>query len=349
MSKKNNQNALSKPKQAKSARKGKRNNRQPSENPARMRDVSVPFDEYVADIDGSVAFATTAYRVNPGLAATFPWLSQQAVSWERYKFLELEAYYEPVVSAYATNGQSGKIIIGIDYDAGDSPPTDKRHAMDSHPVQSAMPYESMAIRANPKQLAASMNEHCIRSAALPLGRDVSTFDACVLNVSTEGCAASSVIGELHIRGRVVFYTQVYETMPTIPNLRVAQWNTGSTSTLTTSGTVDISEEIINLDHDGPTNSSGTITLPAGLWLVMAELTFSVSADAAVALSLYVDGVTPSLPCKSTVNVSSSDTGIATSLTRPVESDGTTTVEVHLVHAQNTSFTVDQNRLTCLLL
>jgi len=73
-------------------------------------------DEYIADIVGSTAFATTAYPVNPGQSNTFPWANKIASLYEKYDFERLEFYYRREVSEFATNGQAGKVMLSFDYD-----------------------------------------------------------------------------------------------------------------------------------------------------------------------------------------------------------------------------------------
>jgi len=56
------------------------------------KDTVIEGHELIATISGSTAFASTRYRINPGLAL-YPWLSERARGWEQYRFERLSYDY----------------------------------------------------------------------------------------------------------------------------------------------------------------------------------------------------------------------------------------------------------------
>jgi hypothetical protein len=160
------------------------------------------FDEYIADVNGSVAFGVTAFPVNPGLAVTFPWLSREAQLYEKYEVVQLQFYYKPEVSAFATNGQTGKIMLSFDYDAADLAPATKIQVEDSDPHSDGMPYETVTLNLDPAECNGSFRGKYIRPGAVPANNDIKTYDAGVAYVSTYGNANGTNIGELRVRGKI---------------------------------------------------------------------------------------------------------------------------------------------------
>lgn len=84
--------------------------------------VIVRHTEYLAPVTStgtSDAFGYVGYRINPGDAATFPWLSRQAMSYEKFKIHKLKFEYTPMCPT-----TSRGICVGyFEYDVLDPVPT----------------------------------------------------------------------------------------------------------------------------------------------------------------------------------------------------------------------------------
>jgi len=242
-------------------------------------------DEYIADINGSVAFATTAYPINPGQASTFPWGNKIASLYEKYDFQQLEFYYRREVSEFATNGQAGKVMLSCDYDASDGPPASKQQVLDTEPHIDAMPCaEQIVLRIDCTQMR-KQDSHYVRPGALPVNTDIKTYDAGNLYVSTYGCTNTTVIGELRVRYRVSLSVPVLEP-PSVASGApgsyfqiVSNPSTGDLTGVTTVARNLFSSAGLPLVIANGINASiastGLITLPAGVYLVDATC---VSAD-----------------------------------------------------------------------
>jgi len=225
-------------------------------------------DEYVADISGSVSFSTTAFAVNPGQSKIFPWLSKEALLFEKYKILRLEFYYRPQVSAYAANGQTGKVMLSFDFDASDAPPASKQPVEDTHPHSDGMPYEEVILTIDPKECSLQ-DSYFVRPGGLPGSSDIKTYDVGVLSVSTIGNNSTANIGELRVRYAIVLHDPVLENTVSAPlNYHLSQFQTTSSET---AGATSVPTQLLlgtsvtnglNL-----VNSSGTFTLPVGNYLV----------------------------------------------------------------------------------
>lgn len=92
---------------------------------ATAKSCRIRHRELMDIIDMSDTFEARAYRINPGVGATFPWLSGQAQGWEQYKFHSLQLRYLPTCSTT----EPGVVVMFVDYDPTDSAPTTVRDAM----------------------------------------------------------------------------------------------------------------------------------------------------------------------------------------------------------------------------
>jgi len=243
----------------------------------------VEEDEYIGDIAGSTGFATTAFPVNPGQASTFPWLSKQAAQWEKYRWEYLEFYYKPEVSAFANNGQAGKVILSMDYDAADAPPSSKQQAEDTDPHTDAMPYEDLLLVLDPRQMFEMADSKYVRPGGLPGGTDIKTYDSGNLSVSTIANTTTTLLGELHVRYAVIFEVPVLETSAggsVAANNQVAWFTSTAPEAGTTGVPLPLAVATSQANGIGAVNTGGIIVVPAGNYLV----DYFVTGDAATAVT-----------------------------------------------------------------
>jgi len=158
---------------------------------------NVTFDELVADINGSIAFTANKYAVQPGLASTFPKGAIKAALYSEWKMVDCEFYFKPEVSQYAAQGQTGKVIVAMDYNAGNPAPTTKQQVEIMH-VKDAMPYEIIRLRLDASCVNKADSKY-IRTGPIPVDEDIKTFDGGNLWVCTIGQVGAGLVGELHAR------------------------------------------------------------------------------------------------------------------------------------------------------
>jgi len=252
------------------------------------RTCTIVEDEYIADVDGTVTFSTTQYPINPGQGGTFPWLSKEAVLWEKYRFKALEFYYKPQVSAFATNGQSGKVMLSCDYDASDAPPTSKQMVEDTYPHEDAMPYNEVRLRLEPQEMYDSSDAKYVRPGGLPGSTDIKTYDCGNLYVSTDGNANTTVIGELRVRYAVEFDVPILETTAAAPtNNQVAFFQSTAPEALVTTTPKALALATASANGILAVNTAGSIVLPAGNYLVDGGCVFKDTSAESFDTVLYI--------------------------------------------------------------
>lgn len=132
-------------------------------------------------------------QINPGLQASFPWISSIAKNYESYRFNSLNFEYVPMVSATST----GKVMMFVDYDALDDPPTNDTTLLNSAGAVSTQVWSNVVLRSMPEQMNKAFKSKFIRTGSVPSGSDLKTYDAGMLYVATSGATANSVIGDIY--------------------------------------------------------------------------------------------------------------------------------------------------------
>jgi len=157
--------------------------------------------ELIASITGSVAFTVASQlALNPGIPATFPWLSLIAQAWEQYEFNSLRFRY---VTRTGTS-VPGSVMIVPDFDAADSAPADEATASSYEAAIEDAPWKNILCVLNKSSMNASRIRHFVRSAALAANLDIKTYDVGNLFVLTvDGTAVSW--GKLWVEYDVTFY------------------------------------------------------------------------------------------------------------------------------------------------
>lgn len=268
---------------------------------------TIEEDEYIGEVNGSVSFATTGYSINPGQSGTFPWGNKIAQLYERYDFNYLEFYICSEVSAFATQGQTGVVVLSCDYDSSDVAPTTKQQVEDTDPhTKPCLPSFQKPIRLilDCKEMRTSDAKY-VRPGSQPANTDIKTYDAGVLYVSTQGNQNTSNIGELHVRYRCTLKKPVLESPTSLQGAVVhfsgtvpTTANMFATAALQSGGSAALS---------GITLGSNAITWPSG---VAGNYLVSLSEQGATSVAA-ITSVSATLGC-TVLNLLTSTTRDATS-------------------------------------
>lgn len=92
---------------------------------APLNAVRIKKEEFLYEVLPTENWAVTKLAINPGVAATFPWLSGVAKNFEKYKIHSFTIKYKTGQSSIIP----GKVQFAPDFDATDPAPTSKREAL----------------------------------------------------------------------------------------------------------------------------------------------------------------------------------------------------------------------------
>lgn len=162
--------------------------------------IRVRHSEYLGQVASSVSFVNTSYPVNPGSITTFPWLSQLAKNFERWRPFGLifEFRSTSATAVSSTNTALGAVVVGSSYNVDDPPFASKRIAESTMFVSSTVPCNSML---HPVECARDMelvNSLMIRedNGSLPVGATRALYDLCITQLMTQGMQlAAADLGE----------------------------------------------------------------------------------------------------------------------------------------------------------
>jgi len=172
--------------------------------------------EYLRDITAATEFTNLQFDVNPGINATFPWLSQIATSFEQYKFrglvFEFKSMAADVVLSNAASTALGTVIMGTKYNVLELPFTNKFEMENWEFTSSCKPSCNMM---HPIECAASqtpVDMLYIRSTNATQGAmagDLRLYDLCNFNIAVQGMQNTgqdgTAIGELWATYEVELY------------------------------------------------------------------------------------------------------------------------------------------------
>lgn len=168
-------------------------------------DVHIAHREYIGQVatDG-VAFATQyTLPINPGMAQTFPWLSQFAASYEEYEFVGLVFEFIST-SSNALDSQNtalGSVMMATQYNANNPPFTSMQTMLQYDKVLSTKPSNSAihAVECAPRRTV--LPEMYVRTQDVP-GQDKRLYDLGVFQICTVGQQTGCEIGQLWVNYQV---------------------------------------------------------------------------------------------------------------------------------------------------
>lgn len=165
-----------------------------------MRDVYCPLTLNAFQI-------VDAISLNPGLGESFPSLSQIAMNYEEYEFIQLAVTFKSTIDqSLATNGQSGQIALTTSYNPGQDPFGSKQEMMGYSGGMSCKTNQSMihGVECDPSKNSGSAGKY-VRPGFVVQGDlknyDLGTTYLSVLDAPTQFLGVT--LGELWVSYTVV--------------------------------------------------------------------------------------------------------------------------------------------------
>jgi hypothetical protein len=162
--------------------------------------------EYISDIfTGSTAgtFNNLSLPVNPGLTFVFPYLSQIAANYEKYKFHGLVFEYIATTSPYNSSSAMGSVILSTQFNSSVTPYTNKAQMENSENAISDRFDKSIVFGIECAQQAT--NEYYCRSGVTV--QPIQLTDLCQFQIATQPASTfptNSTIGELWVTYDIEF-------------------------------------------------------------------------------------------------------------------------------------------------
>jgi len=174
------------------------------------RSIIVKHREYLTDIQSSVGFSLASFALNPGLTASFPWLSSVAGNFEqcRWHGLVFEFRSTSGSAIASTNNALGSVIQSTEYNVN-KPNFTSKQQMEAYEFScSAKPSESFIhpIECNAQETQTGIFN--VRQGPV-VGQELRMYDIGNYQIATLGMQASGIaIGELWVSYEIEFLKPV---------------------------------------------------------------------------------------------------------------------------------------------
>lgn len=255
-------------------------------------DIYVTRTEFVRNITVSgtagqpTAFQMNRFELNPGIANTFPWLSQIAQNFTLYDFEGLMFQYKPLFSEDAGSASNlGKVIMATNYDpdAGDFRSSIEMENYDY--ANSCKPSNGLIHGVETAQHQQSVNLMYVRAGVSTKDKvftDVGSFQLATEGIPLAAAATSAIIGELWVTYRVkLSRAELYNSLLGYGVLTDVLRGTTSTAALTTGTTFVKSTNSIGVTVFPDSATSFIIFFPVTISLGYYQITVLFESGATV--------------------------------------------------------------------
>jgi hypothetical protein len=237
----------------------------------------VSHSEYVTDVSGSTSGFSVekSIAINPGLAVSFPWLSQIATRFESYRFKRLQYKFITEQSTAST----GFLALVPDYDPTDPEPASKAQAFQYVNVVKSAPWQNLTQTSSLQDLV-KRKTYLVRDSPISGSQTLGLCDTGNMFICAGGQTDSSVLGEIWCDYEVELMTpQILPiSEPPSGDIKSAslQGTTGINVELPFGDDPTLIDEPSVFDYDSPT---GDITFTSDFdGLLILSLTGTVITD-----------------------------------------------------------------------
>lgn len=232
-------------------------------------------------VSGSLAGANGAFvnqltlALNPGLAATFPWLAPQAQQWEQYKCHKLSVEYVPI----AATSTQGDVILSPDYDASDPTPTTEVQAVNNAGSIQDSCWKNIKLDLDLNAMMGLGPRRYVRPCNV--AGDIKTFDIGKVFVGTVNQTATTAVGKIYVDYDFEFFVPQNSPSPSTTSVSTSFFSQNAQQTITTATPTPITFDTSVFDpiSFGPPDA-GIFTPAAGTYKISCQAsTFDNAVEA----------------------------------------------------------------------
>lgn len=177
--------------------------RAPRIDQSNSRSCRIRHRELIASVLTNTDFQVLlGLSINPGLNATFPWLSIQAQGWESYRFNKLTFSY----CTRASTSTQGSIAMAVDYDAGDQLPITEEIMSTYQSCRETSVWNNLNVTADPRAMYTTGKSKYVRSDAVFSRGDPRLYDSGVFILAmSDGPSTNVGAGKVWVDYDITFY------------------------------------------------------------------------------------------------------------------------------------------------
>ncbi len=243
------------------------------------RGETIAHRELLGTINGSVAFTIQGtYSLNPGLAATFPWLSVQAARWQQYRFNRLR--FDFVTRAPTT--KLGSLLLAPEYNSATAAPADELSMSAMQGCIESNSWSNVSLALDQKSMNVMGSRHFIRTGNV--AGDVKTYDSGTLYLATVEQDNADSIGKLWVEYEVELFNPVIANPTMQPKCYAmltnsAPFNIGATTAFYWLKPADV--DVVVTDSVGVVAQANDWLLPQGTYAMHVELVITTGNVAGI--------------------------------------------------------------------
>nr|UHS71553.1 MAG: putative RNA-dependent RNA polymerase [Barnaviridae sp.] len=238
--------------------------------------------EYLGDIQGTVNFSNLQYPLNPGIAGTFPWLSQIAANYQQYRFHGIIFEFRPLLTDFVPNGAPGVVVMATNYNSDELAYTTRQEMENSEYAVSVKPTAQLIHMI---ECAVDMTQtpiKNIRTGVVATDQDLRLYDQGLFQFATQNNPVQA-LGELWVSYCVEFFKPVLAQEQLISNAMTAHVTRTGVSAANPMGTTTIaSSGALSLLFASGTNVAVLNATPNIVYNINIVMTSTGTATANVA-------------------------------------------------------------------
>lgn len=165
--------------------------------------VIIRHAEYITNVPSATGFSLATFPLNPGMSATFPWLSRIAQNFEEWVpkgiFFEFRTTSSDTLVTASTSPSLGQISMATQYNALDTNFQNNIQLLNYENASTTKPSRNLKHMVECKRSQTVMDEMYIRTGAIPPNADLRLYDLGKTSVSASGMQVQgSPMGQLWV-------------------------------------------------------------------------------------------------------------------------------------------------------
>lgn len=248
---------------------------------ATNQSIRIRETERIGTVLGSTAFSVVGnYPLNPGLPASFPWLSATASQYEKYRVHKITYRYKNLKGT----ASDGNILMAFDFDSLDSAPSSAIQMTQYTRCTDGSPWRIFEMSIVPT------GQELYTRSGVPAGADLKTYDLGRLFVAAEGCADNSAHGYLEVEYEIELMKKQSPATGGVSTNRQVTFLTGQSNVSAINAPIGWSSAptVVANPIGISYTLAGVYTLPAGSYLVTLQYTDGASTGGT--LTYWQNGV-----------------------------------------------------------
>jgi len=181
--------------------------------------MEVRHAELIGTLSGFAdVFSSVAYAINPGLSATFPWLSTLAAKYQQYRFKHLKAWF--ITRAPTT--VEGSILMAPSYVPSNGDPADEETLASFDGAIEGSPWTNLVMDLLPHLLHTTGTANFVRTGYVAAALDL--YDAAKIYFATLGFTSDLAAGKLWLDYEVELMVPLVRSDVGVYPLASAKWH-----------------------------------------------------------------------------------------------------------------------------